>query len=70
MNNNQYLPSPCAKEALSNGIAYRQLLVAQIAPAFVDAFFNHDAWDNYDEMAGSLMNAVDAILDAERETSE
>ena len=70
MNNKQSLASPCVKEALSNGITYRQLLVAQIAPAFVDAFFNHDVWDNYDEMAGSLMNAVDALLAAERETTE
>ncbi|GJL37363.1 hypothetical protein TUM17576_41830 [Enterobacter hormaechei] len=54
----------------SKGMTYRQHLVAQLAPAFVDAFFNHDTRENYDEMAGSLMNAVDAILDAERETSE
>lgn len=49
------------------GMTYRQHLAAQIAPAALDAFFNHDAWVNYDEMAGSLMNAVDAIIAAEQE---
>ena len=52
----------------SKGMTYRQHLVAQLAPATVAAFFNHDSWENYDEMAGSLMNAVDAIIAAEQET--
>ena len=49
-------------------LTYRQYLTARIAPNFVDAFFEHDAWSDYDELAGSLMNAVDAILAAEKET--
>lgn len=53
-----------------NGMTYRQYLVAQLAPVALNAFFSHDAWSGYDEMAGSLMNAVDAILAAERETTE
>lgn len=52
------------------GMTYRQHLIAQLAPVTVDAFFNHDAFDSYEEMADSLMNAVDAIVTAEQETSE
>ncbi|BBE80247.1 hypothetical protein [Phytobacter sp. MRY16-398] len=52
------------------GMTYRQHLIAQLAPIVMDAFFNQDFWENYNEMAGSLMNAVDAIVAAEQETSE
>lgn len=52
------------------GMTYRQHLIAQLAPIVMDAFFNQDFWENYNEMAGSLMNAVDAIVAAEQETSK
>ncbi|VTP13185.1 hypothetical protein PUATCC27989T_01019 [Phytobacter ursingii] len=70
MNNKQPLSSTCAKEALSNGITYRQLLVAQIAPVFANRFLNNDDWQDYDDMAGSIMMMADAIITAEQETSE
>lgn len=54
----------------SKGMTYRQHLIAQLAPIVMDAFFNQDFWENYNEMAGSLMNAVDAIVAAEQETSK
>lgn len=70
MSNGKHQAFPCHSNATSAGMTYRQHLIAQIAPVTVDAFFNHDAFDSYEEMADSLMNAVDAIVAAEQETSE
>lgn len=49
---------------------YRQHLVAQITPVCVKHFLNDVDWQDYDDMAGSIMMMVDAIIAAEQETSE
>ncbi len=54
----------------SNGMTYRQHLVAQIAPVMLTNFFSNDAWQDYDDLAKTLVMAVDAIIEAERETAE
>ena len=56
---------PCPSNATPQGMTYRQHLIAQMAPAALTAFYAHDAWADYDDMAESLMNAVDAILEVE-----
>ncbi len=70
MSNGKHPAFPCHSTATPAGMTYRQHLIARLAPVTVDAFFNHDAFDSYEEMADSLMNAVDAIVAAEQETSE
>ncbi|WES69125.1 hypothetical protein [Superficieibacter sp. HKU1] len=66
MSNGKYQTIPRPGAAMT----YRQHLVAMLAPVILDAFLNQDAWCDYDEMAGSLMHAVDAIIEAEQETTE
>ncbi|MBC0853864.1 hypothetical protein [Pantoea stewartii] len=56
---------PCPSNATPQGMSYRQFLIAQIAPAALKAFYEHDAWHDCEDMAKSLMNAVDAILKEE-----
>lgn len=56
---------PCPSNATPHGMTYRQHLIAQMAPAALAAFYEHDAWDDYEDMAKSLMHAVDAIIAAE-----
>ena len=53
----------------SHSMTYRQHLVSQIAPVIAAQFFESGAWDDYDDMAGSLMMMVDSIIEAEKETS-
>ncbi|MBA1487117.1 hypothetical protein G9H14_09865 [Klebsiella pneumoniae] len=33
-------------------------------------FFSNDAWTDYDDLARTLMMAVDAIIEAEQKTAE
>ncbi|EEG7824954.1 hypothetical protein G7296_004426 [Salmonella enterica] len=33
-------------------------------------FLSNDAWQDYDDLASTLVMAVDAIIEAERETAE
>ncbi|EPT4026323.1 hypothetical protein ACVQMG_004644 [Enterobacter roggenkampii] len=71
MNHELQHPTPAsAGTSIPAGITYRQHLVAQIAPVCMQHFLNDIDWKNYDEMAGAVMMVVDAIIDAERETSE
>lgn len=78
MNNGNFPAYPVSKTANSsfgggsqmNGMTYRQLLVAQIAPVCVKHFLNDVDWQDYDDMAGSIMMMVDAIIAAERETTK
>lgn len=51
-----------------NGMTLRQHLVAQITPVCVKHFLNGVDWEDYDDMAGTIMMMVDAIIAAERET--
>lgn len=69
MSNGKHPAFPCPSNGTPTGMTYRQHLVSKMAPVALDAFFKHDAWSDYDELAGSLMNAVDAIIAAEKETS-
>lgn len=61
---------PCSRNDTASGMTYRQHLIAQLAPIALDAFFNHDAWNDYGEMAKSLINAVDSIIEAEQELGQ
>ncbi|MDM3032114.1 hypothetical protein [Citrobacter sp. CK186] len=54
----------------SNGMTYRQHLVAALAPAALTRLFESDDWGDFDDMAYSLITAVDAIIDAEEETAK
>lgn len=56
---------PCPSNATPQGMTYRQFLIAQMAPAALKAFYEHDAWEDYEDMATSLMRAVDSILEKE-----
>ncbi|MHB9322946.1 hypothetical protein ACP3TG_28240 [Phytobacter diazotrophicus] len=51
-----------------NGMTWRQHLVAQVTPVCVKHFLNGVDWEDYDDMAGTIMMMVDAIIAAERET--
>lgn len=53
-----------------NSMTYRQLLLAQITPACVKHFLNDVDWEDYDDMAATMLGMVDAIIAAEQETSE
>lgn len=53
-----------------NGMTYRQLLLAQITPVCVKHFLNDVDWEDYDDMAATMLGMVDAIIAAEQETSE
>ncbi|HAK8511629.1 TPA: hypothetical protein H2W85_003192 [Salmonella enterica] len=33
-------------------------------------FFSNDAWQDYDDLASTLVMTVDAIIEAERETAK
>lgn len=69
MNHELQHPTPAsAGTSTPTGITYCQHLVAQIAPVCMRHFLNDIDWKDYDEMAGAMMMAVDAIIDAERET--
>ncbi|MDV2871374.1 hypothetical protein [Phytobacter diazotrophicus] len=78
MSNGKFPTSPVSNAANSsvgggpqmNGMTYRQLLVAQITPVCVNHFLNDVDWEDYDDMAGSIMMMVDVIIAAERETSK
>lgn len=61
---------PCPSNATPYGMTYRQHLVSQLAPVIARQFFESGAWDEYDDMAGSLMMMVDSIIAAEKETAE
>jgi hypothetical protein len=50
---NKHPAFPCHSTATPAGMTYRQHLIARLAPVTVDAFFNHDAFDSYEEMADS-----------------
>ncbi|RRE56693.1 hypothetical protein EAO06_29530 [Klebsiella pneumoniae] len=48
-----------------SSVSYRK-----IAPVMITNFFSNDAWTDYDDLARTLMMAVDAIIEAEQETAE
>ena len=66
----QHYAYPNPSNATPGGMTYRQHLVAQIAPAMLANFFSNDAWTDYDDLARTLIMAVDAIIEAEQETAE
>ncbi|HGV9335233.1 TPA: hypothetical protein ACNOIO_002422 [Raoultella planticola] len=70
MSNGQHYAYPNPSNATPGGMTYRQHLTAQIAPAMLANFFSNDAWTDYDDLARTLMMAVDAIIEAEQETAE
>ncbi|MDV1015096.1 MULTISPECIES: hypothetical protein [Klebsiella] len=70
MRNGQHYAYPSPSNATPGGMTYRQHLIAQIAPVMLADFFSNDAWADYDDLARTLVMAVDAIIEAEQETEE
>ncbi|KAB0554570.1 MULTISPECIES: hypothetical protein [Enterobacterales] len=70
MSKGQQPAYPCPSNATPYGMTYRQHLVSQLAPVVAAQFFESNAWDDYDDMAGSLMMVVDSIIEAEKETAK
>ncbi|ECH6755298.1 TPA: hypothetical protein ACGT6A_002291 [Salmonella enterica] len=70
MNKGQQSAYPCPRIDTPRDMTYRQHLVVQIAPVMLTNFFSNDAWQDYDDLAKTLVMAVDAIIEAERETAE
>lgn len=67
MSNGKQPAFPCHRsDHTPSGMTFRQYLVSQLAPVMLKSFFNHDAWSDYDDAARSLMNFVDAIIEAEQ----
>ncbi|EPY4330024.1 hypothetical protein ACXDJA_005910 [Klebsiella variicola] len=70
MSNGQHYAYPNPSNGTPGGMTYRQHLTAQIAPVMLTNFFSNDAWTDYDDLARTLMMAVDAIIEAEQETAK
>lgn len=70
MKKGQHSAYPCARIDTPRGMTYRQHLVSQLAPVVAVQFFGSNTWDDYDDMAGSLMRMVDSIIDAEKEAAK
>lgn len=47
-------------------MTYRQHLLAQIAPVCVKHFLNDVDWEDYDDMAITMLGIVDAMIKAEK----
>ncbi|HGY5830421.1 TPA: hypothetical protein ACNV5T_004216 [Klebsiella michiganensis] len=67
MSNGQHYAYPNPSNATPGGMTYRQHLIAQLAPVMLAEFFSNDAWTDYDDLARTLVMAVDAIIEAEQE---
>ncbi|EIF1928660.1 hypothetical protein LD351_003543, partial [Salmonella enterica] len=52
------------------GMTYRQYLASCLAPVMLTNFLSNDAWQDYDDLASTLMMAVDAIIEAEQESAK
>ncbi|EJD0986055.1 hypothetical protein NZD08_002570 [Salmonella enterica] len=50
--------------------SYRQYLASCLAPVMLTNFLSNDAWQDYDDLASTLMMAVDAIIEAEQESAK
>lgn len=70
MSDGQHYAYPNSSNTTPGGMTYRQHLTAQIAPVMLTEFFSNDAWQDYDDLARTLMMAVDAIIEAEQEAAE
>ncbi|ELH8382601.1 hypothetical protein Q7X34_002450 [Salmonella enterica subsp. enterica] len=70
MSKGQHSAYPCPRIDTPRGMTYRQHLVVQIAPVMFTNFFSNDAWQDYGDLARTLVMAVDAIIEAERETAK
>lgn len=70
MSKGQQPAYPCPSIDTPSGMTYRQHLVVQIAPVMLTNFFSNDAWQDYGDLASTLVMAVDAIIEAERETAK
>lgn len=55
--------------ATVTSMTYHQYLLAQIAPVCVKHFLNDVDWQDYDDMAMTMLGMVDAMIKAEKETS-
>lgn len=69
MKKGQHSAYPCARIDTPRGMTYRQHLTCQLAPIIAAQFFGNSAWDDYDDMARSLMMMVDSIIEDEKETA-
>ncbi|WP_080155148.1 hypothetical protein [Salmonella enterica] len=70
MKNGRHYVYPNPSSATPGGMTYRQHLVVQMVPVMLMNFFSNDAWQDYDDLAKTLVMAVDTIIEAERETAE
>lgn len=70
MSNGRKKAYPCPSNATPQGMTYRQYLIAQVTPAVFAAGLNNDAWNDYDDLAITVIGIVDAVLRAECEGEE
>lgn len=69
MSNDKNPEFPSHSDATLSVMTYRQYLLARIAPVCVKHFLNDVDWENYDDMAMTMLGMVDAMIKAEKETS-
>ncbi|EBW8074709.1 hypothetical protein AUB33_09580 [Salmonella enterica subsp. enterica serovar Hadar] len=70
MKNGQHYACPNPSNTTPGGMTYRQYLTSCLAPVMLTNFFSNDAWQNYDDLASTLVMAVDAIIEAEQESAK
>ncbi|HCI4354587.1 TPA: hypothetical protein ACX3KG_003597 [Raoultella ornithinolytica] len=70
MKNGRHYAFANPSNATPGGMTYRQYLTAQIAPVMLTNFFSNDAWQDYDDLARTMVMAVDSIIEAEQETAK
>ncbi|EJS7205115.1 hypothetical protein NWK03_003924 [Salmonella enterica] len=62
MKNGLHYASPNPGSTTPGGMTYRQYLASCLAPVMLTNFLSNDAWQDYDDLASTLMMAVDAII--------
>lgn len=70
MKSGRHYASPNPSSATPGGMTYRQCLASCLAPVMLTNFLSNDAWQDYDDLASTLMMAVDAIIEAEQESAK
>lgn len=70
MKNGRHYAYPNPSNATPGGMTYRQYLTSCLAPVMLTNFLSNDAWQDYDDLASTLVMAVDAIIEAEQESSK
>ncbi|EBC2542930.1 hypothetical protein SFF17_000024 [Salmonella enterica] len=70
MKNGLHYAYPNPSSATPGEMTYRQYLASCLAPVMLTNFLSNDAWQDYDDLASTLMMAVDAIIEAEQESTK